>query len=245
MVMLPKDPAVRQESIAVLEAAMASDNLAPSLIPASAARVTRFKAQFLTWENALDARRPKAALTAAHASLALQTYRASVTAISPSPSPLIGLAPSSILLLLTPAVPRRHPSSPTDPFEVLGRALTSSFPRVRHVPYTLSMGLTGVHHTFLQRAAAVILVLCNISSAMLESQDELVKAVQDALQARDATPGQQRSRKIVIGTGDPRDLRDDFTGWWIVCCYHYSKGALEAVAEVVLGQREATGRLPT
>lgn len=244
MIKLPKDLVAQQASISILQAAMTKDVLPPSLISAAAARVSRFKAQFLTWEKALRPRQPGITLRESHTTLAQQAYRASVTAITAGPSPLIGLGPTSVVLLLTPTVPRRHPNSPSDPFEPLGRALSSSFPRLRHVPYTLSAGLTNFHHPFLQRAAAVILVLCNISSALIESQDEVVEAVQDTLRVRDAVPGQQRSQKVVIGAGDPRDLRDAFPGWWGICCYEYSRGALEAAAEVVLGQREATGRLP-
>ncbi|KAL8693650.1 MAG: hypothetical protein Q9218_001560 [Villophora microphyllina] len=244
MIKLPKDPEAQQESIKIMEVAMMECTLTARLIPASAARVAKFKSQFLTWGKALSPRQLESLLQPTHNTLVQQTHQASITPITLGPSPLQGLSPTSVLLLLTPSVPRRHPNSPSDPFEPLGRALSASFSRLRHVPYTLSAGLTDVHRPFLQRATAIILVLCNISSALVESQDEVVSAVQNTLRARDAMPGQQRTRKVVIGAGDPRDLRDDFPGWWGVCCYDYSRGALEAVAEVVLGQREGTGILP-
>ncbi|KAI4200624.1 MAG: hypothetical protein LQ350_003764 [Teloschistes chrysophthalmus] len=245
MIKLPKDPQAQLESIKILEAAVMSCPLSARLVRESGARVAKFKTQYLSWPRALSPRQPESLVLPNHHIFIPQAYRASITAVSNSPSPLCGLAPISILLLLTPSVPRKHPNSPSDPFEPLGRALSTSFSRLRHVPYTLSAGLTEIHRPFLQRAAAVILVLCNISSALIESQDEVVSAVQSILRARDATmPGPQRTRKVVIGAGDPRDLRDDFPGWWGVCCYDYSRGALEAVTEVVLGQREATGVLP-
>ncbi|KAL8734504.1 MAG: hypothetical protein Q9166_001404 [cf. Caloplaca sp. 2 TL-2023] len=244
MFRLPRDPTAREASIAILKAAMTSNTLPPSMVSSAAERVATFKARSLTWERALNPRRPESSLTAAHNPLARRTYRASTTAVSPSPSPLMGLAPTSILVLLTPTVPRRHPNSPSDPFEPLGQALSRSGTRIRHVPYTLSAGLTRDHLPFLQRATAVILLLCNTSSALIESQDEVVRAVQSTLRARDAMSGQQRTRKVVLGAGDPRDLRDAFDGWWAVCCYEYSRGALEAAAEVILGERQAIGRLP-
>ncbi|KAL9587591.1 MAG: hypothetical protein Q9212_000168 [Teloschistes hypoglaucus] len=244
MIKLPKDPEAQLESIKILEAAVMSCPLSARLVRESGACVAKFKTQFLSWAKALSPRQPESLVLPNHHIFIPQAYRASITAVSNSPSPLRGLAPASILLLLTPSVPRKYPNSPSDPFEPLGRALSTSFSRLRHVPYTLSAGLTEIHRPFFQRAAAIILVLCNISSALIESQDEVVSAVQAILRARDAMPGQPRTRKVVIGAGDPRDLRDDFPGWWGVCCYDYSRGALEAVTEVVLGQREATGVLP-
>ncbi|KAL8674359.1 MAG: hypothetical protein Q9168_001219 [Polycauliona sp. 1 TL-2023] len=245
MLRLPKDPDARDASISVLKAAMASDVLPPSIVTAAAARVASFKAQSLNWERALNRQPPEDLFTTGPNPLAQRSYRASTTAIAPSPSPLLDLAPNSMLALITPQVHRRHPSSPFDPFEPLGRALSRSFSHVRHAPYNLAEGLTGFHLLFLQRATAIVFVLCNQSSAFTESQDEVVGALHRAMRARDAMPVQQRPRKIVLSAGDPRDLRDAFEGWWAVCCYEYSKGALEAAAEVVLGERQATGKLPT
>ncbi|KAL8990664.1 MAG: hypothetical protein Q9177_000729 [Variospora cf. flavescens] len=244
MVRLPEGAAAQQESVSVLKRAMGSGIIPSNLIQASAARVAAFKARFLSWERALNDIAAQSASLPAPGSLAHAIYRDAVTALSPGNSPLQDLARTSILVVLTPTVPRRNPDSPSDPFEPLGRALSDHFPRLRHVPYTLSAGLTDVHQAFLQRAAAVVFVLCNTSSAMIESQDEFVGAVHRSLRVRDAMAGQQRTRKVVIGAGNPRDLRDPFAGWWGVLCYEYSKGALEAVAEVVLGQREATGKIP-
>ncbi|KAL8967090.1 MAG: hypothetical protein Q9183_003072 [Haloplaca sp. 2 TL-2023] len=245
MIKLPKVSAACEASILTLGIAMTTGVIPPGLIPAASARVQRFKAHNLSWETALSPRQSSIVLQSTHAALARQAHRASITAINPGlSSPLSSLGPTSVVLLLTPTVPRRRPNSPSDPFEPLGRALSSSFSRLRHVPYTLSAGLTGFHYPFIQRAAAVLLVLCNISSALVESQDELVGAVQNTLRVRDAAPGQAGVRKVVIGAGDPRDLRDKFDGWWVVCCYEYSRGALEAAAEVILGQSEALGALP-
>lgn len=244
MLRLPEDPEARDASISILKAAVASNVLPSSTVSAAAARVVSFKAQFLNWDRVLNRQPPELPLTTAPDPLAQRVFRASTTAISSSPSPLLGLAPDSVVVLLTPQVHRRYPNSPSDPFEPLGQALSRSFPRTRHVAYNLAEGLTGTHLPFLQRAATIVLVLCNQSSAYIESQDEFVGALRNVMRARDAMPVQQRPRKIVIGAGDPRDLRDAFEGWWAVCCYEFSKGALEAAAEVVLGERQATGRLP-
>lgn len=67
--------------------------------------------------------------------------------------------------------PGKHGSSradadaPMDPFEPLGRALSRHHSRVRHVPYVPSVGMTTTHQTFLEHAAAVVLVVaCNRSN---------------------------------------------------------------------------------
>ncbi|KAL8811221.1 MAG: hypothetical protein Q9200_001976 [Gallowayella weberi] len=241
---LPNSPVAQRQTIAILKAAIASNVLKASDVSEAAARVAALKARILTWERALDPHRPQYSPPTAPNPLAQQTYRASTTALSPTPSPLLGLPRNPFLALLTPTVPRRHPNSPSDPFEPLGRALARFTFRMRHVPYTLSAGLTEHHDEFIQRATVVVLVLCNASSALMESQDEVVNDLRRRLRARDAIPDQQRTRKVVIAAGDPRDIRDNFEGWWAVCCYEYSRGALEAAAEVVLGERQATGRLP-
>lgn len=84
-------------------------------------------------------------------------------------------------------------------------------------------------------------MLCNTSSALAEAQEEVIIRVQEVLRHRE-----EGIRKVIIGAGDPRDLKPEqgLEGWWGVCCYEYSAGALEAVAEVVVGERVATGRLP-
>ncbi|KAL9036224.1 MAG: hypothetical protein Q9180_004422, partial [Flavoplaca navasiana] len=137
MFRLPKDPDVRDASISILKAAMASNTLPASYVSAAADRVTAFKAQFLDWQRVLHRQLPEQPQGAAQSALARRTYRASITAISPAPSPLLGLASDSMLAIITPHVHRRHPNSPSDPFEPLGQALSRSFPRTRHVSYNL------------------------------------------------------------------------------------------------------------
>ena len=52
---------------------------------------------------------------------------------------------------------------------------------------------------------------------------------------------------VVVGAGDPRDLwavRNVVGGRGGVLGFEYTGGALEAVAEVVMGRRGAGGRVP-
>jgi len=247
MVRLANDYTTQIESIHAIYAAVAAGRLTANALLVAANRVSSLKSGYLSWPTALNPPLNLSSFLPSHATLAQNTYRASITLLSNGPSPLTGLPAASILLLLTPTVPSgsRQPASPTfDPFEPLGKALSRSHSRTRHVPYTLSAGLTSTHMVFLKRAAAVVLVLCNTSSALTEAQGEVISRVRQMLRRRDAEPGAEPIRKVVVGAGDPRDLKDEMEGWWGVCCYEHTRGALEGVAEVLVGEREATGTLP-
>ncbi len=243
MVILPSDYDDQVASIQAIHAAARSSHLPTSATAEAVERIRSFKAQHIVEPSAS---RPSVDRTR-HAALAQDAYRHSTTALSTTASPLIDLPATSIVLLLTPSVPPLSNSDlnpDSDPFELLGRALADIHPRTRHVPYTLSAGLTSTHSAFLDRAAAVVLVLCNPSSAFEESQEELISAVQSQLRIRELTTGAQKVGKVVLAAGDPRDLNQPLEGWWEVCCYEYTPGALMAAAEVITGQRTATGRLP-
>lgn len=248
MVRLSDDHPTRIASIQAIYAAAQSDALNESTTAAAAARVSKLKDRCTSWEIALGARRDLSAVLSANAGLAQAAYRASITALSTDPTPLRNLPPTSVLVLFSPTVlAQSNPASAaaSDPFEPLGRALARSHSRIRHVPYTVSAGLTGTHMAFLSRSSAVVLVLCNASSAFTEAQKEFTSAVRRAVHDREsALPGTETIRKVVVGAGDPRDLRGDWGRWWGVCCYDYTHGALEAVAEVIVGDRVATGVLP-
>lgn len=247
MVRLSNNHAIQIASIQAIYSALKSADLNNTANAAAALRVSKLKERCTSWTTCLAPRTDPSTIYATNAGLALATYRASITALTDSPTPLLNLPPPSVLVLLSPTV--LSPLNPTsaaasDPFEPLGRALSRSHARIRHVPYTVSAGLTGTHLAFLSRASAVVLVLCNASSAFTEAQEEFTSAVRRVVAERESGRGVEVIRKIVLGAGDPRDLRGNWRGWWGVCCYEYTRGALEAVAEVITGQRVATGALP-
>ncbi len=248
MVRLPDDLSAQRASISAIHAAAISRDLSDSAILAAASRVSALKARFLTWEDALAPRSILSTPQEQHATLAQAAYRACITTLTTRPSPLLGFPSTSILLLLTPTIhstPRPQTAAPSDPFEPLGRALERTHSRIRHVPYTVSAGLTSTHMVFLSRASAVVLVLRNSSSAFTESQEEFTVVLRHVVKQRDASvPDAEAVRKVVLGAGDPRDLNGDWVGWWRVCCYGYEREALEAAAEVILGNAVAHGRAP-
>ena len=253
MVVLPPDPAQHQACIEALHAARAATFLPDYLVHAAADRVSALKRRRLSWAPTSLPANTQAQLDAT----AQAMYRYAVTALDPdADSPLGDLPASAVLLVLTPSIPSTTnlpgESLTYDPFEALGRAIASFHSRTRHVPYILSTGLTTTHVAFLQRVNAVILVLCNASSAFSESQIEFIDAVQGTLQAQEPAPSPDRSngvgervKRVVLAAGDPRDLRpQSLRDWWKCCCYEYTKDALEASAEVVMGRRRATGVVP-
>ncbi len=71
---------------------------------------------------------------------------------------------TDVLVLFTPLVPPPSDSpktgEPIDPFEALGRAMAEHHGRVRHVPFIPETGMTDTHKTFLLRASAVVIALC-------------------------------------------------------------------------------------
>ena len=247
LVLLPTDPETSRDSLRAIYAAVGTSVLPTSALRDAAERISLFRSERLARFIGLGRSVETDNVAQQHRNLIQESYRAATTAISSGSSPLLNLPATSILLLLTPSVPSLPSPNHTpnaDPFEPLGRAIARSHNRTRHVPYTLSTGVTSTHAAFLERAAAIVLVLCNTSSAFVDSQMEFVGAVQRCLRSRESRPGEQRPRKIALAAGDPRDLRKPLEGWWEVCCYEYTPGALEAATEVITGQRTATGTLP-
>ena len=247
VVLLSSDPTTQRESIQAIYAAARTSTFPASVLSSVADRISLFRsgvvARFARQQQAIE----PSNLALQHQNLIRDAYRASTTTLSTGISPLLNLPATSILLLLTPSVPpivRSNTAPNADPFEPLGRAIAQFHNRTRHVPYTLSAGVTSTHAAFLDRATAVVLVLCNTSSAFVESQMEFVGAVQDRIRVRESRPGEQMTRKVALAAGDPRDLREPLDGWWEVCCYEYTAGALIAATEVITGHRTATGILP-
>lgn len=95
------------------------------------------------------------------------------------------LSKDDIILLLTPLVfpPESQVDKTSDPFEPLGRSLSTRHPAVRHVPYTKQDGITGVHIAFIKKADVVIFVLTGYSDDD-KTQTELADLVNEACDSR-------------------------------------------------------------
>ena len=249
MVRLPTDYPTQIASINAIYAAVESSVLSITTIANSSRRVAVFKSRFTSWQRNLNPPSPASfsSLRAAHRQLAHDAYRSSIVTLQPTASPLLSIPESSVILLLTPTVPPIDTRSQTsDPFEPLGRTISRLYPRIRHVPYTLSTGLTSTHVAFLRRTNAVVMMMVCLSSALAETQDEFWRSVESIL-ADAQTEIQQRVVKVVVGAGDVRGFTQGEVlshGWWVVECWEYTRSALETVAEVLIGESEAGGTLP-
>ncbi|MCJ1285182.1 hypothetical protein MMC26_004520 [Xylographa opegraphella] len=244
MVILGQNIESQKASVSAIYAATEANPQLQSAISTSYERVKAMKRKLSLLPGAETLSLPL--LVSKHRSLADAAYRASITAIQPSHSPLVSLASGSTILLLTPTVPPvTGLNQQSDPFEPLGRALSRSQPRIRHVPYTLSSGLSSTHLAFLNRVAAVVLVLATTTDVLADAQIEIWNDVERNLSEMEVN--RQKTARLVVSAGNIRDLYQEemlAKGWWGVACWDYSQGALEAVAEVVGGHREATGVLP-
>ena len=244
MVFLMQDYDTQRTSVDAMHAAIEADPQLRSAISASFERIKGLKGLFSSSSATQASSLPL--LVSAHRALAETAYRASITTVQHSISPLLSLPSGSTILLLTPTLPPLTVlNQPSDPFEPLGRALSRFQPRIRHVPYTLSSGLSATHLTFLSRVAAVVLVLASTTSILVDAQIEIWSDVERSLSQ--AEVNRQKTARLVVSAGDVGDLyAGDMLGkgWWGVACWDYNQGALEAVAEVLGGQREATGKLP-
>ncbi|MCJ1400653.1 hypothetical protein MMC11_003861 [Xylographa trunciseda] len=245
MALLKQDIDSQQASVGAMYAAIEADPQLRLAVSASYERVKSMKARRLL--SLPEAEAPSLPyLVSTHRTLAEAAYRASITALQPGLSPLTSLPSGSTILLLTPTVPPINGlDQQFDPFEPLGRALSRFQPRIRHVPYTLSSGLSPTHLAFLSRVAAVVLVLATTTSILADAQTEIWNDVERSLSNMEVS--RSKTARLVVSAGDVRDLyQEDLLGkgWWGVACWDYHQGALEAVAEVLGGQREATGVLP-
>ncbi|KAH8179586.1 acetyltransferase (GNAT) family protein [Sarocladium implicatum] len=84
------------------------------------------------------------------------------------------LAQDDVVLLLTPLVEpeKQEVEALQDPFESLGQKLSQHF-RVRHVPYTKSAGITGIHAAFAKRVKATVCVITRLAVEDEVSQPHL------------------------------------------------------------------------
>ena len=77
---------------------------------------------------------------------------------------------------------------------------------------------------------------------LAEAQEEVWDNVENVLRTMENQgDGKTSIPRVVVGAGDVRDLKNsrrDIAPWWGVHCWDYSPGALEAAAEVMVGERE-------
>lgn len=165
-----------------------------------------------------------------------------IRASSPSMATLRSLPASANLLLFTPvALPSgtkqgvdAKPSasslrassiatSPIDPFEAFGRALSQHHHRIRHVPYVPIRGFTATHEAFLQQADAVVVVNCQPADRTEAGQDfrvedslsvqaDFAERVLQALDERASDAGRRRAVPLLLVQFGDDEERSDVEG---------------------------------
>jgi GNAT superfamily N-acetyltransferase len=140
------------------------------------------------------------------------------------------LRPTDVIVLLTPVVipVSQDPVDTADPFECFGRALASRHPRIRHVPYTNTNGITSTHVGFVKRATVVIFVMSEISRSGDSPQ----------IQAAHVTQALTHERPLLIvltcNSQDPLQFAKDFPT--IIQSKDYSRPTLELTASLIFGE---------
>lgn len=161
----------------------------PNYIPDWAEQVARLR---IDDERATTSTSPRPTRTPSQRTMpaAGEAYRSS----SRSLAKLRDLPASAVLLLFTPVmVPSGFLNDArvdakaseissaavkkidTDPFELLGKALSEHHRRIRHVPYVPSVGFTETHDAFLSQADGVIIVTCEPERMPGRSKVELME----------------------------------------------------------------------
>lgn len=140
------------------------------------------------------------------------------------------LRPTDVIVLLTPVVipVSQDPGDTADPFECFGRALASRHPRIRHVPYTNTNGITSTHVGFVKRATVVIFVLSEIGRSGDSPQVHAAHVIQALTH--------ERPLLIVLtcNSEDPLQFSKHFPT--IIQSKDYSRPTLELTASLIFGE---------
>jgi hypothetical protein len=129
---------------------------------------------------------------------------------------LRSLAPTSLVLLLTPVLAPAHAdhinreSKTTDPFETFGRELSKLHHRLRHVPYVPKVGMTDTHIAFIEQAVAVVVVICEPAESDKDSLDLQQSFADEVIGRReDLTDDDEKPFVLVRFDSTGSDTADD------------------------------------
>ncbi|KAK6541801.1 hypothetical protein TWF694_007582 [Orbilia ellipsospora] len=247
MLIICEHPNDIQDTLEEIYTAVEMRRIPKAAIEQSLDRIRRVKERYLSWDTALNP--PQIQLTLPtlmrhNRELAFRAYEMSVTVAKNSSGfiPLTKARRSTILrkagtcALLTPVAPPRFPAPASqDPFEYFGRAINARDVVVSHSPYTHE-GLTETHLSLLKQASLVIFVCALDTDPEYRAQIETMKAV---------TRTRPDGALIVVAACSPRELLNELPFLeTLVCCYEYTREALESAASAIFGEIVATGVLP-
>lgn len=133
---------------------------------------------------------------------------------------LRNLRQGASIVFLTPViipagnVEKYNQAPTTDPFEFFGRQVSKKHAPLRHVPYVAGYGFTGDHATFISKAGAVIVVVCEPHGGdRMQSMQDQMRFAQQALKAVQRRDETARSIPVVLvqcGSGERFSGNDVF-----------------------------------
>ncbi|KJX96373.1 hypothetical protein TI39_contig640g00009 [Zymoseptoria brevis] len=121
---------------------------------------------------------------------------------------LRNLSKSGAVVLFTPVITpasagkSSNNTTTVDPFEILGRALSTHHTRIRHVPYVPTIGFTETHDAFLSQADAVIVVICEPLHSKEKGLQDQVNFAEAAREAMGYFEGADNDPMAVVQCGD-------------------------------------------
>lgn len=144
------------------------------------------------------------------------------------------LEPEEELLVLAPDLLPLSPLGEVSVRAPLAPLLARFHPRVSEQGFHLSVAGPPVREAARRAAEAAVVVLALYARDRLpDAQKELAQAVLEA-----------NPRTVLVSLSSPYILRDLPAAGACVLGYNYGDFTLEAVCEVLMGRRKATGRLP-
>jgi len=135
----------------------------------------------------------------------------------------------------------------TDPFELLGKALSKHHRRIRHVPYVPSVGFTETHDAFTTQADGIIVVTCEPETAVDKkdgfSMDAvLAKQAEFAENVASALEDAERSVPMANFHFGDDQWRHDVTQYkniWVG--EEYSAESVTQIVQLLFGHKEVMG----
>jgi hypothetical protein len=141
------------------------------------------------------------------------------------------LEDTDVVLLLSPLVPQvsEDLDDTSDPFECFGRALESRHSRIRHKPYTNSIGITSTHVGFIRLSKVVIIVVNGIE---ISGQTPHI----DAAHVTRVAAGDDKPVIIVVTdcSSETWQRLEDFPT--VIQSRDYSRASLERTVSVIFGE---------
>ena len=224
------------ESIEAIRAAVRGGELDPAVIQAAAERVLALKARMLSWDKLPEREALRESIgSPAHLQLQERAYELSTTLVRNEE----GLLPIHLKFgeqIVVLAQPRNLLTMVEDRIfadDTLTAILSKHSHRVRQLSITAQTAQEAYASVLSQTSEQDILVVATLNARADPMQGELIRLL--------IASGQ---RVIGIAVRNPYDLAAFPALQTYLATYEYTRPALEAAAQVLLGEREAHGKLP-